>query len=144
MRKGLVLVFAAVACSAGADDTTTTATIDETTTTESTTTTTVSTTTTTVTTTTAVDEATVDLEIDVTGGVVTPDLGRVNVPLGGLVRIKVTSDAADEVHVHGYDLFAEVGAGEDITLEFVADVPGIFEVEMEHARLALVELQVGG
>lgn len=32
---------------------------------------------------------------------------RVSVPLGTVVSLAVTSDAADEIHVHGYDRKAE-------------------------------------
>jgi hypothetical protein len=67
----------------------------------------------------------------------------VKVPLGNTVLLRVKSDLADEVHIHGYDLVQEVVAGGSASFEFVADVPGIFEVELEAARLLLVELEVG-
>lgn len=75
---------------------------------------------------------------EVTGG------GRVEVDLGEEVVLRVTSDVADEVHIHGYDLRAEVAAGGTIEIAFTAAVPGIFEVELEGLRLPLVDLEVGG
>jgi hypothetical protein len=54
----------------------------------------------------------------------------------------VTSDVADEIHVHGYDLSTDVEAGGTAEVKFVADVPGIFEVELEEAVIPLVELEV--
>jgi hypothetical protein len=41
----------------------------------------------------------------------------------------VTSDTADEIHIHGYDIEKEVGAGGTVTIDFAADIPGQFEVE---------------
>lgn len=67
---------------------------------------------------------------------------RIAVPRGATVRIAVVLDAADEVHVHGYDVSVDVVPGVTATLEFVADIPGIFEVELEEAHSLLVELAV--
>lgn len=73
---------------------------------------------------------------DVEGG------GRKEVALGGTVTLRVTSDVADHVHVHGYDIKQDVGAGETVEITFDATIPGVFEVELEEARIPLVELQV--
>jgi hypothetical protein len=61
---------------------------------------------------------------------------------GSKVRIVVRSDVADEVHVHGYDLMTDVEAGGTATVDFVADAPGVFEVELENAGTLLFELTV--
>ena len=82
------------------------------------------------------------VSLTVSGGTVTGDTGRVRVPLGERVRLTVLADATDEVHVHGYDLHEETAAGTPATLEFVADQPGVFEVELEESRLLLTRLQV--
>ena len=50
------------------------------------------------------------------------------------VVITVTSDVADEVHVHGYDLMADVAPGAPATIRFTADAPGRFEIELEDTR----------
>lgn len=68
--------------------------------------------------------------------------GRVSVPLGEEVMIRVTADSSDEVHVHGYDLLAEVSPGAPGEVTFIADIPGIFEVELESSHLRLVTLVV--
>ena len=68
--------------------------------------------------------------------------GRVEVGVGALVRLTVTADVDDEVHVHGYDVTAEVSPDGPATLEFVAGIPGIFDVELESSHRLLVELQV--
>ena len=67
---------------------------------------------------------------------------RESVDLGDQVRLQVTSDVADEVHVHGYDLRADVPAGGSVDVEFAADLPGVWEVELEGRGLTLVELAV--
>jgi heme/copper-type cytochrome/quinol oxidase subunit 2 len=65
------------------------------------------------------------------------------VTVGETVTLAVSSDAADEVHVHGYDVTAKVAAGRPATLTFPADVPGVFEVELHEAGTMLLSLQVG-
>jgi hypothetical protein len=58
------------------------------------------------------------------------------------VRLVVNSDVADEVHVHGYDLKAEVPAHGVGAVEFVADQSGVFEVELESRGAQLSQLEV--
>lgn len=92
------------------------------------------------TTTTSGFEGTV-VEVTVSGGGVDGG-GRVAVELGSEVRLSVTADVADEVHVHGYDLTASTAPGEPGILEFTADIPGVFEVELHESGLKLVDLEV--
>lgn len=68
--------------------------------------------------------------------------GQINIDQGTNVRIVVVSDVADEAHLHGYDLTADVGPGAEGVIEFVADIPGIFELELEQSGLELGRLQV--
>ncbi len=58
------------------------------------------------------------------------------------VRFEVTSDVADEVHVHGYDLLEQVPAGGTVSFDFPAEIEGIFEVELEGRRTQIAELTV--
>jgi heme/copper-type cytochrome/quinol oxidase subunit 2 len=67
---------------------------------------------------------------------------RVRVDLGQKVRVRVEADHAEEVHVHGYDLKADVAPGKPAVIDFTADVPGVFEVELEESGRNLFELQV--
>jgi type V secretory pathway adhesin AidA len=73
---------------------------------------------------------------EVTGG------GRREVAAGERVTLTVTADVADEVHVHGYDLFGDVAPGSPATIAFDANIPGVFEVELESAGRELAELVV--
>ena len=83
------------------------------------------------------------IEVHVTGGQVSGDAGRVPVPAGEHVTLVITSDVADEVHVHGYDLEAELAPGQPTEIAFDADIPGVFEVELHDAGTLLLSLQVG-
>jgi hypothetical protein len=76
------------------------------------------------------------------GGEVTGDTGRVPVPLGGTVTLVVETVAPDQVHVHGYDLTAEVSPFSPAQFTFEATLPGVFEVELHDAGAVLLTLQV--
>jgi hypothetical protein len=66
----------------------------------------------------------------------------VRVSTGTRVRIRVGADVEDEVHVHGYDLMSDVAPGDPAVIAFKADIPGVFEVELESAGVQLFELEV--
>jgi hypothetical protein len=82
------------------------------------------------------------IEVAVAGGQVTGDAGRVLVAVGEPVTLVATSDVADELHVHGYDLTADLPAGRPAELTFDATIPGVFEVELHDAGTVLLTLQV--
>jgi FtsP/CotA-like multicopper oxidase with cupredoxin domain len=82
------------------------------------------------------------IEVRVTGDEVETASRRVRVDRGERVRIRVQADRAEEVHLHGYDLRADVAPGRPAVIEFTADAAGVFEVELEQAKLQLFELQV--
>lgn len=82
------------------------------------------------------------VEVTVESGEVVGGPQRIRVDLGSTVRAVVVSDAVDQIHVHGYDLFFEVAPGSQTEIVFTADVPGIFEVELEDSHLVLMELEV--
>ena len=58
------------------------------------------------------------------------------------MRLQVVADTADEVHLHGYDKKVDLVKGKPANLTFKADVPGIFEVELEERGLKLLDLVV--
>ena len=97
--------------------------------------------TTTAPTTTEAPRADVIIEVTVIAGDVTaPD--RPEIPIGSTVLLVVTADVTDEVHVHGYDFFLDIEPGVTGELEFVADIPGIFEIELETSHDLLLEIVV--
>ncbi len=136
---GIVLLV--VACGGGDASTTTTSTtttITTTTTEPTTTTTTMATTTSTVAETTTTAQA-IDITV-VAGEVAGP--GTVSVAVGDQVSVWVVSDVDAEIHVHGYDVFFEAAAGVPTEIALIADVPGIFEVELEETHTPLFALEV--
>jgi len=82
------------------------------------------------------------IEVTFAHGKASGDTGRVPVAAGTAVTLVVTSDVADEVHVHGYDIEKELTPGTPATLRFDATVAGVFEVELHHADTVLLRLQV--
>jgi hypothetical protein len=78
------------------------------------------------------DEASDHANVKITVSKGQPDGGlkHIKVRKGGTVDLAVTSDIADEVHVHGYDIEKPVKAGGTVTFHFKANMDGIFEVEV--------------
>jgi len=86
------------------------------------------------------------------GGKVPTIVVRNGEPVGGIqeleynageeIRFEVSSDVAEEVHVHGYDLMQDVPAGGTVSFDFPAEIEGIFEVELEGAGEQIAELRV--
>ncbi len=82
------------------------------------------------------------LTVSYAAGKITGDTGRVAVRLGSKVRIVVTSDVPDELHLHVYDLKRALSPGIPAEIIFTADVPGQIELELEKARRQLVRLVI--
>jgi hypothetical protein len=71
------------------------------------------------------------------GGIATPKVTE-----GDVVQLLVTADVSDEVHLHGYDLSADVAPGLPAAIQFEADTVGRFEIELENRKEVLAELSV--
>ncbi|MFZ3469310.1 hypothetical protein ACODT3_30505 [Streptomyces sp. 4.24] len=80
--------------------------------------------------------------IAVRDGKVTPAPGRVEVARGERVALRVTSDRADTLHVHGFDKELALPAGQEATLILTVDRTGLFEVETHASDLVLTQLLV--
>lgn len=76
------------------------------------------------------------------GGEVTGTSGREEVPVGEQVVLRIASDVAEQVHVHGYDLEGAVPAGGSVDIPLTADLPGVFEVELHDSGKVLFQLRV--
>ena len=83
-----------------------------------------------------------EIVVAVKGGKVDPPTHRVKVAKGAEVRLLVTSDKADELHVHGYEIEKELPAGKQVTVDFTADQTGVFEIETHESELQLAQLEV--
>jgi hypothetical protein len=71
-----------------------------------------------------------------------PKVRRYSVKQGRRVVIVVRTELSDHVHLHGYDLMADVGPGLPATIRFTASAPGRFEIELEDRGLEFAELEV--
>lgn len=86
-------------------------------------------------------DATVTIRIAVAADAA-PTVRKLSVRLGRKVEIVVRSELTDSVHLHGYDVAAEVAPGKPGRIAFTADAPGRFELELEERGLPIAELEV--
>ena len=134
-----LLVSLYFALKPGDDETTPTTSVAQTTTAAATTE--PETTTTAATTTAPAEPAVVRITVSVPGDKA-PTVKHFTIKQGSQVVFVVESELADEVHLHGYDLSADVAPGEPATIRFTADAPGLFEAELESRSLPIAELEV--
>lgn len=132
-----VCVLAAVALGGcGSDDGESASSTETTTTTEATTTTTTEKTTTTE------AEAPTIVRVTVVDGAPRGGIVRRTVNKDDQVVLVVTSDVADEIHLHGYDVAHDVEAGGTARLPFKATIPGRFEAELESRGVQIADITV--
>ena len=127
----LVAVLAFVIASPGADDESDTASQTTATTKTDTATTDTDTTTETEAPVPSKPEAT---KIDIRGGEVAGGPAEIRVKNGDSVVIVVSADAADDIHLHGYDIEKPVEPGKPATFRFKANLEGEFEIESHVAE----------
>ena len=72
--------------------------------------------------------------IQISGGAPVGGVRRVAAKKGETVRIVVTADAPDDIHLHGYDIERQAGPGQPARFTFRADIEGIFEIESHVAE----------
>ena len=82
------------------------------------------------------------ITVDVASGAPLGGVRRVEADLGSVVALMVTSDIAEEVHVHGYDILRAVSEGNPAHFAFTAEIPGVFEVELEGSGRLLLQLEI--
>ncbi len=71
------------------------------------------------------------------GGIARPTVKR-----GKTVRIVVSTNAGSAVHLHGYNIEKAVKKGSPTVIQFVAKVPGRFEVALHPSDALLAQLTV--
>jgi len=74
--------------------------------------------------------------ISLTGGVLEGEPETIRAEKGDIVRIVVSSDIPDEIHLHGYDIEREAAPGKPGRFRVEADVEGAFEMESHEAEEA--------
>jgi FtsP/CotA-like multicopper oxidase with cupredoxin domain len=83
------------------------------------------------------DQAPVEPEVTrirLNGGVIVGDAKTIRVAKDDVVRIVVSSDIPDEIHLHGYDIEKEAEPGKPARFRFKADAEGAFELESHAAE----------
>jgi hypothetical protein len=88
------------------------------------------------------DTADVTINITLANGKVNPSGSSIKVQAGQTVLITAVSDAADEVHVHGYDKELPLTPGKPASVKFVANMKGTFEVETHESNKLVAKLVV--
>lgn len=77
-----------------------------------------------------------------TGREVRPAPARVEIKVDELLRLMVTSDHDDELHVHGFEIERELTAGRPALIELRGGKPGLYEVETHNPALRLLQVVV--
>ena len=84
----------------------------------------------------------VQLAVTIRGGEPVGGIVRATATKGETVVVVVRSDVVDHVHVHGYDLMADVGPGKPGRVRFTASLTGRFEIELEDRGRQIAQLTV--
>ena len=87
-------------------------------------------------------ERVVTIRVNVVGAQPEGGIRRASVRRGRQVVLRVTADVTDHIHLHGYDLMADVAPGAPALIRFRATVPGRFEIELEDRRVQIADLEV--
>ncbi len=83
------------------------------------------------------------IDITISRGNVTPTNAEFTAKVGRPIQLNVTSDAADEVHVHSVpDHSFRVEPKPNQTFQFTVDVPGQVEVELHKLDRTVGTIQV--
>jgi hypothetical protein len=72
--------------------------------------------------------------IEIQGGQVVGGAKRIETTKGEPVEIVVSSDAPDEIHLHGYDIEKTAGPDAPARFSFTANLEGVFEMESHTAE----------
>jgi hypothetical protein len=70
--------------------------------------------------------------------------GAISVRKGDDVTLHITTDAADEFHLDGYDLDAKISPARSASLKFKASSAGRFEYQLRQTNQKLGVLEVSG
>lgn len=83
-----------------------------------------------------------ELSVEVRDGKVIPAPRRIKVKLGEPIRLSVTTDVDDELHVHGVEIEEPLEAGRTTTVEFRQEQPGQYAAETHEGGLELLQMAV--
>ena len=72
----------------------------------------------------------------------TPTPAQVDLPVGQSLTLVVTSDHADELHAHGFEVEVPLKAGVPTSVTLTGKEAGVFEVETHEPALTLLTVAV--
>lgn len=67
---------------------------------------------------------------------------EITVTKGEEIRIDVSSDIEEQLHLHGYDVAKPIAAGGKAEFRVPATLEGVFELELENSAVPLAEISV--
>jgi hypothetical protein len=82
------------------------------------------------------------VEVSVTGRTVTPAPDQLDLAVGETLVLEVTADVDTQIHAHGFEVETDVPAGVPTRIELTGTAPGVYEVELHHPDLLLVQVAV--
>lgn len=85
---------------------------------------------------------TVTVEMTIKDKKITSGNSTIKVNQGDTVVLRVTSNEAEELHIHGYDKSVELVKDTPVELSFEADKSGGFPFELEHSKTDIGVLEV--
>jgi hypothetical protein len=88
------------------------------------------------------EQADVVVNVTVANGKVSPSGASIKVKAGQSVLITAVSDADEELHIHGYDKELELAPGKPMSVKFIANMKGTFEVETHKSGKLVAKLVV--
>ena len=77
------------------------------------------------------------------GGAPRGGVARIEASRGDMVRLVVSSDTRDQIHLHGYDLERRLAPGAPARFRFTARLEGEFEIESHEAEDAGRDALIG-
>lgn len=80
--------------------------------------------------------------IEIKGGEPVGGVSELEFASGDEILIEVASDAAYEIHLHGYDISQNVPAGGTVEFKTTASIEGVFELEIEDTVTPIAEISV--
>ncbi|OZF26107.1 hypothetical protein [Rhodococcus sp. 14-2483-1-2] len=86
---------------------------------------------------------TLQMNLSIDGGTVEPTNQRLDASVGQSISMSITSDVADELHVHSVPEHTfEIEPGKDQLFTFTVDVPGQVDIELHHSDRTVATLVV--
>lgn len=82
------------------------------------------------------------IEVTIVGTTVTPAPAQVELGIGQTLELVVTSDHDDELHAHGFEVEAELKAGQPTVVPLTGTEAGVFDVETHEPALTLLTVAV--